>query len=100
MSPSGLAYSAKAPRDALVAHAVGDRAVGGQRVAAAGFGVAAEQRLVVAVQEQQPHVELGLLAQAGTVGFSVYLAETRMTDADWRAFGAAIVERGIATRPG
>jgi hypothetical protein len=41
-----------------------------------------------------------LLAQAGTVGFSVYLAETRMTDADWRALGAAIDERGIAARPG
>jgi hypothetical protein len=37
-----------------------------------------------------------LLAQAGTVGFSVYLAETRMTDADWHALGAAITERGIA----
>jgi hypothetical protein len=41
-----------------------------------------------------------LLAAAGTVGFSVYLAETRMTDADWRAFGAAIVERRIAARAG
>jgi hypothetical protein len=41
-----------------------------------------------------------LLAQARTVGFSVYLAETRMTDADWRALGAAIDERGIAVRPG
>jgi hypothetical protein len=41
-----------------------------------------------------------LLAQAGTVGFSVYLAETRMTDADWRALGAAISARGIATPPG
>ena len=38
-----------------------------------------------------------LLARAGTVGFSVYLAETRMTDADWRALGAAIVARRIAT---
>jgi hypothetical protein len=41
-----------------------------------------------------------LLAQAGTVGFSVYLAETRMSDADWRAFGAAISGRGIATPAG
>ena len=41
-----------------------------------------------------------LLARAGTVGFSVYLAETRMTDADWLALGAAIDERGIAARPG
>lgn len=40
-----------------------------------------------------------LLARAGTVGFSVYLAETRMTDADWRTLGTAIVERGIAVRP-
>jgi len=37
-----------------------------------------------------------LLAQAGTLGFSVYLAETRMTDADWQALGAAITARGIA----
>ena len=40
-----------------------------------------------------------LLARAGTVGFSVYLAETRMTDGDWRALGAAIDQRGIAARP-
>jgi hypothetical protein len=38
-----------------------------------------------------------LLAAAGTVGFSVYLAETRMTDVDWGTFGAAISSRGIAT---
>jgi hypothetical protein len=38
-----------------------------------------------------------LLERAGTVGFSVYLAETRMTDAAWRAFGEAIATRGIAT---
>jgi hypothetical protein len=37
-----------------------------------------------------------LLARAATVGVSVYLAETRMTDADWRALGAAMTERGIA----
>ena len=41
-----------------------------------------------------------LLARAGTVGFSVYLAETRMTDTDWRALGAAIDQRGIARTPG
>ncbi|HET6684118.1 MAG TPA: hypothetical protein VFG75_10515 [Gaiella sp.] len=41
-----------------------------------------------------------LLVRAGTVGFSVYLAETRMTDADWRELGAAIDQRGIAKRPG
>jgi len=37
-----------------------------------------------------------LLAQAGTVGFSVYLAETRMTPDSWDALGAAIRGRGIA----
>jgi hypothetical protein len=41
-----------------------------------------------------------LLAGAGTVGFSVYLAETRMTDTEWRALGHAIGERGIAAAPG
>jgi hypothetical protein len=41
-----------------------------------------------------------LLARAGTVGFSVYLAETRMTDAEWRELGVAVDQRGIATRPG
>jgi hypothetical protein len=41
-----------------------------------------------------------LLARAGTVGFSVYLAETRMTDTEWRALGHAIGERGIAAAPG
>lgn len=37
-----------------------------------------------------------LLARAGTVGFSVYLAETRMTDADWQALGRAIARRALA----
>lgn len=37
-----------------------------------------------------------LLEQAGTVGFSVYLAETRMTAAEWRALGDAIAKTGIA----
>jgi hypothetical protein len=37
-----------------------------------------------------------LLAQADTRGFSVYLAETRMTETEWRAFGEAIASRGIA----
>jgi hypothetical protein len=41
-----------------------------------------------------------LLAHAGTVGFSVYLAETRMTDTEWRALGRAIGARGIAAAPG
>ncbi len=40
-----------------------------------------------------------LLDQADTVGFSVYLAETRMADADWRTLGSAISERGLARRP-
>jgi hypothetical protein len=40
-----------------------------------------------------------LLAQAGTVGFSVYLAETRMTPDAWSALGAAIRDHGIAHRP-
>jgi len=37
-----------------------------------------------------------LLAEAGTVGFSVYLAETRMNETEWRVFGDAIASRGIA----
>ncbi|MDH5281543.1 MAG: hypothetical protein OEW52_10410 [Thermoleophilia bacterium] len=36
-----------------------------------------------------------LLEQAGTVG-SVYLVETRMTAAEWRALGDAIAKTGIA----
>jgi hypothetical protein len=38
-----------------------------------------------------------LLARAGTLGFSVYLAETRMTPDDWRALGDAMRSRRIAT---
>ncbi len=37
-----------------------------------------------------------LLAQAGTVGFSVYTAETEMTADDWRAYGQAIRTMHIA----
>jgi hypothetical protein len=37
-----------------------------------------------------------LLARAGTVGFSVYLAETRMDDREWQSLGAAIATLGIA----
>jgi hypothetical protein len=37
-----------------------------------------------------------LLASAGTTGFSVYLAETRMTPEEWRAFGTAIGTLAIA----
>ena len=40
-----------------------------------------------------------LLEEAGTVGFSVYLAETRMTPAAWGAFGVAIARLGIARTP-
>jgi hypothetical protein len=36
------------------------------------------------------------LVRSGTTGFSVYLAETRMTSDEWRALGQAIAERGIA----
>lgn len=38
-----------------------------------------------------------LLARAETVGFSVYLAETRMTEEGWHALGEAIGTMGIAT---
>ena len=41
-----------------------------------------------------------LLDKAGTVGFSVYLAETRMRVEHWRMFGEAVVELAIARRPG
>lgn len=37
-----------------------------------------------------------LLERAGTVGFSVYLAETRMTRDDWLALGQAAGSRGFA----
>ena len=37
-----------------------------------------------------------LLRRAGTVGFSVYLAETRMDDREWQSLGAAIDSLGIA----
>ena len=40
-----------------------------------------------------------LLEGAGSVGFSVYLAETRMTADEWAAFGQAITQRGLAARP-
>ena len=42
-----------------------------------------------------------LLRQAGTTGFSVYVAEQGMTDAKWAAFGKAITAaRDRAARPG
>lgn len=49
-------------------------------------------------QKGEPSAEryAALLAEAGTVGFSVYLAETRMRSDEWRTFGAAIDELAIA----
>ena len=49
-------------------------------------------------QEGAPSSEryAALLDEAGTVGFSVYLAETRMYGGDWNAFGKAIAELKIA----
>ena len=49
-------------------------------------------------QEGAPSPEhyAALLDEAGTVGFSVYLAETRIQADEWRVFGAAIAERTIA----
>jgi hypothetical protein len=40
-----------------------------------------------------------LLQQAGTTGFSVYLAETNMSADAWRAYGSAIASLHIAARP-
>ncbi len=48
--------------------------------------------------EPSPGRYAELLHEAGTVGFSVYLAETRMHVEEWRAFGEAIVELAIARR--
>ncbi len=41
---------------------------------------------------------VALLDEAGTVGFSVYLAETRMYAGDWHTFGKAIAQLDIAHR--
>jgi hypothetical protein len=51
-------------------------------------------------QEGEPSPEryAELLVEAGTVGFSVYLAETRMQAGQWRTFGEAIAELRIAGR--
>ena len=60
---------------------------------------------VYAGQEGEPSPEryAALLDEAGTVGFSVYLAETRMHARDWRTYGNAIAElaiaRGTASEP-
>jgi hypothetical protein len=43
---------------------------------------------------------VGLLEAAGTVGFSVYLAETGMTEASWSALGEGIRNRGVAAPVG
>ena len=53
-------------------------------------------------QEGEPSPEryAALLHEAGTVGFSVYLAETRMHGEQWRTFGEAITELAIARRTG
>lgn len=47
---------------------------------------------------EEPSAEryAGLLDDAGTVGFSVYLAESRMNEADWHTFGKAIAGLQIA----
>jgi hypothetical protein len=44
----------------------------------------------------RPEHYAALLHEAGTVGFSVYLAEAGMYDRDWNAFGKAIAELEIA----
>ena len=53
---------------------------------------------VYAGQEGEPSPEryAALLDEAGTVGFSVYLAETRMHAGEWRTYGTAIAELAIA----
>jgi hypothetical protein len=43
-----------------------------------------------------PERHAALLAEAGTVGFSVYLAETRMDAHAWHVLGDAIATLGIA----
>jgi hypothetical protein len=69
--------------------------------AARGFFAASSVHPTIGVYEGQRGTVglaryIDLLDAAGTVGFSVYLAETRMTEADWSTLGAAIRERGIA----
>jgi hypothetical protein len=68
---------------------------------AAGYFPADAVHPTVGVYEGQdgttnPKLYAELLHEAGTVGFSVYLAETRMHLEQWRAFGDAIVELAIA----
>ncbi|MGI8479242.1 MAG: hypothetical protein ACR2M2_05210 [Gaiellaceae bacterium] len=56
---------------------------------------------VYAGQGESPSPEryTALLDEAGTVGFSVYLAETGMYAGDWDTFGSAIAELEIARLP-
>ncbi len=49
--------------------------------------------------EPSPDSYAALLEEAGTVGFSIYLAETRMNAEHWRVYGEAIAERTIAREP-
>ncbi len=51
-------------------------------------------------EEPSPMRYAELLDKAETVGFSVYLAETRMRVEQWSTFGEAVVELAIARRPG
>ena len=44
-----------------------------------------------------PEHYAALLHEAGTIGFSVYLAETRMDAGEWNRFGEAIAELKIAS---
>jgi hypothetical protein len=48
--------------------------------------------------EPSPARYAALLDEAGTVGFSVYLAETGLHARDWHTFGTAIAELEIASR--
>ena len=45
-----------------------------------------------------PQTYTRLLAQAGTTGFSVYLAETNMPDTSWQAYGQAIAQQHLAVK--
>jgi hypothetical protein len=38
-------------------------------------------------------------ARAGSRGFSIYLAETNVSDADWRLLGAAVAAGRVALPP-
>jgi hypothetical protein len=68
---------------------------------AAGFFTTDEVHPTVGVYMSQgeaasPDNYAALLHDAGTIGFSVYLAETRMDARDWNTFGQAIAELKIA----